>query len=261
MSTPRYGLVDAARTKAIILRQMERGYPLSTLAADAGVDKNVLRSVIDGRKLHVARSTARKVAAVPKLPTHVGTRRRIEALAVLGWPSTELSTRAYLNRYAVQVACKRDRFSVALRRQIADLYASIGPREIGPSQLCATVAKNAGYSSKLAWRNIDDPLEVPREPVSRSTKWTTEDAYALDREILVDRMLEGKYRWPRGAVRGLAAEACVEAVRRCLARGESSAAIGRKLKRAERTIDRVCAAHGLRAQDLPDLPEEESISA
>lgn len=93
-----------------------------------------------------------------------GTRRRLQALAAMGWPADDISVRS-----GISVRTIRSIYSGAttVRRSVADaataLYNQLGLTE-GPGRLCKTRARNRGWVTALAWDDdtIDDPTKRPR---------------------------------------------------------------------------------------------------
>lgn len=122
-----------------------------------------------------------------------GTRRRIEALAVRGWPRRVMAERVGMRREHFQKVASRERVTARLARKVAEMYDAWwneDPLEHGISLHAASRvqadAQRAGLHSALAWDDdtIDDPQAVPRIDAPKPV--------ASEGENLVDRWLLGE---------------------------------------------------------------------
>ncbi|WP_331731862.1 hypothetical protein OG298_45275 (plasmid) [Streptomyces sp. NBC_01005] len=100
-----------------------------------------------------------------------GTRRRIQALAVRGWPRHVMAKRIGMDESNFRKAVNRDRITARLARQVAAVYDALwdqDPLEHGvPLNAVSRVRADAarlGFWSALAWDDdtIDDPSAVPQ---------------------------------------------------------------------------------------------------
>lgn len=102
----------------------------------------------------------------------VGSRRRVQALAVGGWPRKHLADRMGVTLQALSSMIRRDHLIARNARTIRALYDELSMRP-GPSARTRKEAAAAGWLSPLAWDDatIDDPAAVP-VGVATSTRTT-----------------------------------------------------------------------------------------
>lgn len=110
---------------------------------------------IYNKRLREGRSAPRYIPAV-------GTRRRLRALAVLGWRWQDIGDRLGVTWQAVQIIAleRRNRVHVDTARKVAVLYRELAERE-GPSAETRKRALMKGWASPMQWDDIDDPAAVP----------------------------------------------------------------------------------------------------
>lgn len=93
-----------------------------------------------------------------------GTRRRLQALGVMGWPANVLSERLGMARsYVADLRFKpRDRVQRRTAEKIAALYDELS-MVLGPSAVATAAALRKGWAPPLAWddETIDDPAARP----------------------------------------------------------------------------------------------------
>lgn len=101
----------------------------------------------------------------PRLVPVIGTRRRIQALARIGWTITEQSRRIGLTSQALHYSISDDRTTVSRRRheQVIALFELLSMTP-GPSQVTAHRAAAKGWAPPLAWDDIDSPDERAKMP-------------------------------------------------------------------------------------------------
>lgn len=113
-------------------------------------------------KLEHARGQQRTVDAT-------GTRRRLEALAVLGWSQSAVARRLGLSQQNVNTWTTRRRIRVATAQLVAGLYAELWntPNPHPMAYVTRGIAERRGYLSPLWWDDdrIDDPTYDPRTDV------------------------------------------------------------------------------------------------
>lgn len=98
----------------------------------------------------------------------IGTVRRLEALAFLGWPQHEVVKSALGFSQWPHIWRKPGaKISHDSARKIAGLYDELSAMP-GPSKVTATNARKRGYAPPLAWDNIDNPRELPKGLTRRS---------------------------------------------------------------------------------------------
>src|SRR6185436_1742924 len=90
-----------------------------------------------------------------------GTRRRVQALAWMGWPCAEVACRVGTTgmSLATQMRTNRNRVSYAMAARVATVYDELWNQQ-GPSRISAAKARSLGYAPPLAWD--DDTIGDPR---------------------------------------------------------------------------------------------------
>lgn len=167
-------LIDAAPVHAHI--EMLRAANIS----DAGItqamgwrSRNSLRILMDRRK--VQRQTAARVLALTvedcRRPMAyidaTGARRRLQALAAIGWPHREIADRLggdFSNVRNLQSGAT-PKIRQVTADKVRDLYDELW-NQPGPSKRAATIARGKGWAVPLAWDDdeIDDPQATPHAP-------------------------------------------------------------------------------------------------
>ena len=92
----------------------------------------------------------------------VGSRRRVQALAVGGWSRQHLAARMGVTLQALSSMIRRDRLVARNVRTIRTMYDELSMRS-GPTARTRREAAAAGWLSPLAWDDttIDDPAAAP----------------------------------------------------------------------------------------------------
>lgn len=174
LHTGRYGYRDAAPARAHIARLRQLGWTYEAIARAAGL------SIWVGHKLHSG--TSRRLLAesevailrVPLIPfeshrgvSAVGARRRVQALAYMGWPNHEIARRIGCSPRSLPTLLSRGRLSAKLSHRIAAVYDELSMR-CGPSKLAAVRARGYGWAPPLAWDDdeIDNPAAEPQHNVT-----------------------------------------------------------------------------------------------
>ncbi|MCA1224040.1 hypothetical protein [Streptomyces sp. 8L] len=130
-----------------------------------------------------------------------GTRRRMEALAVRGWPSRLMAEQVGMLPQSFRKACNRDRVTARVARGVAAMYDAWwnqDPLDHGVSLYSVSrvqaEAMRMGFCSALAWDDdtIDDPDAEPEvAPVASAkptegsnvvARWLMGESVILDRE-------------------------------------------------------------------------------
>lgn len=113
----------------------------------------------------------------------LGTRRRVEALAVLGWDRAEISRRLCRHRDWLHKVLLGQRVQPATAAGIAALYDEL--RDVCPltpyARRISTDAIARGAVAPDVWVDIDDPAEDP---------WPAPDPDLVD-DVVVERILAG----------------------------------------------------------------------
>jgi hypothetical protein len=140
-----------------------------------------------------------------------GSRRRVQALAVLGWPRTAMAEQLGMDVAHFNRAIRRTRIRAGLARSVKELYDAWwnqDPLEHGvPAQSVARVRSDsarAGLYGPLAWDDdtIDDPAARPQTDAVRPTvteggnlaaRWLLGESVVLgpeDRKQVVQHLFE-----------------------------------------------------------------------
>lgn len=192
----------------------------------------------DCKAAHARNRKRQRVLPTPTVST-VGTVRRLDALACLGWSTAELSRQLGMHRSYLLKVRERATVEQGTARKVAHLY----------DELCMTLAhtptanrtaadaRARGYAPPLAWDEgtLDDPKAKPHGTASRAPLGDSD----VD-EAVIDRFLAGEHRIPTTTAERR------EIARRWVAAGRSLAALGRvtgwKPERYHRTSDQAEAA-------------------
>jgi transcriptional regulator with XRE-family HTH domain len=139
------------------------------------------------------------VLADGALTDATGARRRLRALAALGWPASHLARQLGMNPVAVRTLMRgdRQRVTVATARKVAALYDRLWNTP-GPSEATRARASRAGWPVPLAWddESIDDPDARPATPTAKGGQRSRElwhdseelRAQGLPLEDIADRL-------------------------------------------------------------------------
>lgn len=199
--------ISADPVRAHIRTLQECGLGTRRIAETAGVDRKRLIAILNGRP---DRGTPPQEKVRPELAAAIlaveptlenlgaatvidgtGTRRRLQALAVAGWPQHHLATRLGMSDTNFSSTLGRDHVMVRTARAVAALYDELwraNPLEHGASPCGITRArkhaKAQGWAPAGAWDDdsIDDPAAQPDtgEHVSRSVA-LAEDGLELEK--------------------------------------------------------------------------------
>lgn len=91
----------------------------------------------------------------------IGSRRRVQALAVAGWPRALLASRMGISTTALSAMIRRDRLTARNARTIRALHDELAMHP-GPSDITRSRAIRDGWTPALAWDDdIDDPAASP----------------------------------------------------------------------------------------------------
>jgi hypothetical protein len=194
------GTCTAVPARRHLAKLRETGWTWQQIAGTAGIGAAAVRRVSSGRG-RVQRGTALLILAIPPGPPpgpsrvgvdQMGTRRRVEALAWLGWPRAEIARRAGIREATLQtVLVNGRRPSSTLARRVADVYEQLAMTP-GPSTAVAAHARRAGYLPPLAWDEdtIDDPVPIvsERARIARGLANRGAGVLAIARAIRSDRL-------------------------------------------------------------------------
>ena len=247
------GLVDAAAVRAHVQSLREQGLSLKRIAQLSGVGQGTLNALVYGEPsrrrpplAQVRADTQRRLLAVRFQPAAVaagrrvdatGTRRRLQALATLGWSVTSLAARSELAVRTLRRALTSTTVTAQTARAVGRLYDQLRaelarhrtPGEQAAAARTKATAQRAGWRGPLAWDDIDhDPdeldeaaaLEQPGSPAARV------DVVAVERAM-------------RGEQLPLTALERRDAVARLTSRGLSARCIAELLHTTVRTVTRL----------------------
>lgn len=159
--------VPAGEVQAHVDALIEQGMSYQRIAAAAGVTERTVRGM-RGRS-YVRGATAKAILAVNAAPKPlradlvpgVGTRRRVQALAAIGWPLTVQARRMGATTQQVWEFAHVDRpVSAVNHRRAEALFESLSATP-GPSSRVRRMAAERGWVPPLAWDDIDDPDGLP----------------------------------------------------------------------------------------------------
>lgn len=244
------GLVDAGPARAHVNNLRAAGLSLKHLASLSGVARGTLDALVYGEpsrqapptaKVH-ARTEQRLLAVafdISTLPSTAriaatGSRRRLQALGVLGWSSLALAAQTSLTERTLRGVLTANAVSVATASEIVRLYEQLRSRQ-PPSRsgaerdqavARARQARASGWLPPQAWDDIDSD---PDEPA------TEEDlepgpGEPMD-EVAIERAMSGEPVTLTAAERR-------EAIARLTERGRSAQRIAELLHVSHRAVVR-----------------------
>lgn len=164
------GLVSAAPVVARIETLVSRGMSYRSVGIAAGLGEMTVISIVrDGQNVRV--STRDKVMAVP-IPgvTPVGIKRRMQALAAIGWSTRQIADRAGVNVDTVKAIARGDTMPRPwIRDALLPVYDELHmtPRTAHAHDdrlsLSRTLAwaRDRGFAPPMAWDDIDDEDATP----------------------------------------------------------------------------------------------------
>lgn len=190
--------VPVAPVQRHLLALYEAGWNGERVAEVSGVSQATISEVLNGRRESVRRSTAEALLAVKAadkphdvMVPALGSVRRLQALAAIGWTMRDICTRAGIqHRYGADLIWSKyptmhaDR-AAAITKVYDELHMTPGP-----SSESRTRARNRGWSPPLAYDDIDNPHESPRQHVRRvrTNKATDVDETAILRRMAGERV-------------------------------------------------------------------------
>lgn len=246
------GLVDAGPARAHIQTLRAAGLSLKHVATLSGVARGTLDALVYGEPSRQSPPTARvhskteqrllavrfEITALPMTARIVatGSRRRLQALAVLGWSIPALAARTALTERTLRATLTAKSVSVATATEIAAHFDQLGhtqppagsAAERDAACVQARQARAAGWRPPQAWEDIDsEPEEATAEPEPGPAEIGEE----LMDEIAIERAISGEPVTLTAAERR-------EAVARLTARGRSAQRIAELLHMSHRAVAR-----------------------
>ncbi|MDQ3383539.1 MAG: zonular occludens toxin domain-containing protein [Actinomycetota bacterium] len=247
------GLVDAAPVRAHVQQLRAAGVSLQRLSVLSGVGYGALSALVYGDpsrgqppSRQVRSDTRGRLLAVradtPALPAGrrvpaVGTRRRLQALAAVGWSLPVLALRVGRTPRNLRRTLTSPTVTVGTARSITVLYDELRhltpprrtPQERAGAEQARTYARQHGWLPPRAWDDIDSDPDSDEQDLD-----IEEPADVLD-EIAVERAMQGDRVRLTGAERD-------EAITRLTARGVSACRIAELLGTSSRAVTRRRAA-------------------
>jgi plasmid maintenance system antidote protein VapI len=167
-----YRMTDAAQTRHHIERLMAANWTQRQIAQASGVEAASIHQLYVGAQQKTATWRAAAILAIeitppPADPHHVdatGTRRRLQALRVIGHRRYDLAAALGITADRVKHITNGNtrRVTTAEATAIARLYRNLSAVP-GPSKQTASIARNKGWHSPLAWDDIDNPNCQPEQ--------------------------------------------------------------------------------------------------
>lgn len=162
---------DHEQAWEVLLQMQARGLYSSAIESITGIGHRTLENALSIYRMSGHRQSfgrvisARIIAAKDRTPTSgrisvIPSRRRLEALAVMGWPMTHLAERVSLTPSSLSRVRNGWRtVSVQVHNEIARVYRDLA-RVPGPSGRIAQDARQQGFIGPAGWVDIDDLSEV-----------------------------------------------------------------------------------------------------
>lgn len=218
--------IDGTQTRVHIERLVARGWTQKQIAAAAGLNQSSVSVVRSRPDTQVHRDTAAAILAIrldqqPPIPRGLidatGTRRRLQALMVLGHTTAAVARRISVPEVSLQqvIEGRWATIKIATAAKVTHAYRDLSLRPAPPSRFAEQACNQAmvrGWYGPMAWADIDDPACVPdpNEPAAPASVH------------------------PRD-------------VAELAAQGLDDAAIGRRLRVSPRTVLRARVVHGIPA--------------
>ena len=149
---------DAAQAREHVKALRGLGWTYEGIAQAAGLSSYVPHKLDIGQTKTLRAESEKALLAVPLVPSDshrsgdsAGTRRRVQALAWMGWPCSEVAYRAGTTRSSLATLILPDRrISFALARRVAAVYEELC-MTFGPSKVAAGKARQLGFVPPLGW--------------------------------------------------------------------------------------------------------------
>lgn len=167
--------VDSTQTRAHLERLIARGWTQDQIAAAAGLNQATVSVVLSGRFPMVQRRTATAVLDVrldqtPPIPRGLvdatGTRRRLQALMVLGYTLPDIARRTAVRESSLQQTAEGrwEKVRSLTATKVARVYRQLSTSP-APATRTAEQARNhamtQGWHGPMAWADIDDQTCQP----------------------------------------------------------------------------------------------------
>lgn len=188
-------IVPAAPVVAHMRALQGQGWTLRQIADAAQVAHSTPHALAHQEltKRTVAERILRVTGSPPSLSSHTlvdstGTRRRVQALATLGWSPERIAVRAGISRGPVYRALGGGGVSVSSATAIRVAYDALWDVRAtgGRCDVVAARARAAGWAPPLAWDDdtIDDPVAVPEGVPDVGKGWRARISVGAVEEVL-----------------------------------------------------------------------------
>jgi predicted transcriptional regulator len=169
------GFIDSTAVRAHITALNETGMSFRAIAYEAAMTEYGVRLILENTR--VQKNTAERIFAIPVgggngLVTALGTRRRVQALAAIGWPQQEIAARVGEKPRHLSQFLRRDQIRADKVRRIRAVFDELSTTP-GPSEISRKRAQRAGWPPPLAWDDdtIDDPKAKPQHNIRRPLRF------------------------------------------------------------------------------------------
>lgn len=167
--------IDNTQTRNHIEQLIARSWTQDQIAAAAGLNQATVSVILSGRFTGVRRSTAAAILAIrldqtPPIPRGftdaTGTRRRLQALMVLGYTVPDVARRAGVSPSTLHEAAEGcwKMIQTPTAAKVARVYRLLSVRP-APRTRAGEQARNLamarGWYGPMAWDDIDDPACEP----------------------------------------------------------------------------------------------------
>jgi hypothetical protein len=168
LHTGRYGYRDGATAREHVAELRKLGWTWEAIAEASGLSTWVAHNLHRGVTRRLLAESEAALLSVPLVPREshrgidaTGTRRRVRALAWMGWPCWMVEDRVGCARRTLTRELSAGRVSVRLAQRVAAVYEELSTIP-GPSRVAAGKARGLGFASPWAWDDIDNPRERPK---------------------------------------------------------------------------------------------------
>jgi hypothetical protein len=165
-----FGWRDVTQVRAHLTALRDLGWTWEQIAETADVSTYVPHQIGVGRTKRIRAENEQALLSLPLEPrdshrgiNSAGTRRRVQALAWMGWPMHEVARRADTPASTLRtLILPSRRVSITLARRVAAVYDDLSLKP-GPSRIAAAKARQLGFAPPLAWddETISDPRARP----------------------------------------------------------------------------------------------------
>jgi hypothetical protein len=165
--------VDGALVRGHVDRLVAAGMSRASIAQAAGYCSRTALGKIYTQD-RVLRSTVERIAAVSPpqaveydglLVDAIGSRRRLRALAVMGWSIRALKAHGGTSRWEDVRLGDTKRVTRATHLRVSEAFEKLAMKDAGDSPNVILVKQHAqrqGWAGPLAWDDVDDPAELPK---------------------------------------------------------------------------------------------------